>query len=671
MIYILSALMLFDGKNSVSIATNSNEGSIGEILSINGMSVWEELLSPSIDPYKANTFIIMERTNNRARAVIKDFEYRDDILPVEIDVLYELINGVFHEKYTLRALEDFYLPDSIVLHNKFLSFDYVNFYNHTGEILHIQQNTVIKFVQSYTPHMVVKKNGVYVHIFSNNPSTTENNVYIKNTTLSSSMGLINVFKVIRPNFLPYIIQERKYERDFYVMLNSDSLWMDKYHVYLSPFPYPYKALMSIFLDEIPFEWNKQPFRYPHNEDDTTSPVGRLFIKLLNRHPDMKIGFVLLLDLINDSTDVLNPWERRWWLVQGKSRNLLMAPEDYVEWLERLDRNIVKLGYEHRIHLGLHGLHHTPSDSESNFVPSWEFQYNNPVVCDSTFMRIKYIFLKLGLAWGKPRFYRAPGFRTTAPLLKNLLNNGFIIQDYMIRKDIYSNFMMHVYYGERDLWLIQSKWAGDKPDSVSVLASHVEKGYFTLLAGHPMLWVWYGDTEKFHIIDSTFTYIEEHYPRTGWMFADDFGLYLSSLDKVELLPYIDEPDRLMIPLSCPKDSITLVIEDRDNVLHLPAYLSNKQLNSYREGDRVFIMLVKTSLDTLVMYKNNDFKNKTCVLNELKIFPFEAKEVIIYDTSGRRVYETSIDAVRTIRLSPGIYFIKYIGEDGESLKKVIIL
>jgi hypothetical protein len=290
--------------------------------------------------------------------------------------------------------------------------------------------------------------------------------------------------------------------------------------YFSPFPNGYDQVIAMTFDDIPFE----TWVYPRSGHDPNARIQKYLIRLLEDHPDMKMGWIILLDSILSETDLGNPdyTPGQWWTAHGPRRILTHAPLDYLKWLRTIDQGNVVYGYEARVRLGSHGYHHTP---EMLFGNNWEFQSYDPVFNDSTFSTIVNEYNALGLGSNSRRWIRFPGFYFTRATVDALIKYGWVLFDYW---GIYDKLPWMLFYSEQGhIWGIGTYWEGDTPQPYSVMDKILGAGQLCHTAGHPYKWFkWFdGDPEAAYAqISQMFRQAEENYPNLGYMFPDEVGLF---------------------------------------------------------------------------------------------------------------------------------------------------
>jgi len=288
--------------------------------------------------------------------------------------------------------------------------------------------------------------------------------------------------------------------------------------YLSPFPEMWEQVIAMTFDDIPFG----SFIVPKSGHDPSAPKQQYLIRLLEDHPHMKMGWIILADAIFSEDLIRNPDypPGKWWLAHGFGRVLTDSSPEYLQWLRNLECDNMVYGYEDRVHLGSHGYHHTP---EMQFGQNWEFQCFDTACHDSTFAAIVKEFELMDLTEKSLKWIRFPGFKFTRSTLDALIENGFIFFDYW---GIRGRLPWMLFYSEHGrAWGVGSEWHGDDPQSYEWMDSlFLSKGKFCHTAGHPSKWFdWAGDREAaYQQIHEIFQQAENEYPHLGYMFPDEAG-----------------------------------------------------------------------------------------------------------------------------------------------------
>jgi len=287
--------------------------------------------------------------------------------------------------------------------------------------------------------------------------------------------------------------------------------------YFSPWPNGSDQVIAMTFDDIPFgSWV-----FPVSGHDPHAPMEQYLIRLLEDHPKMKMGWIVLPDEIYNPNELLNPDypPGKWWLAHGIRRVLTNAPPAYLQWLRNIDRDSLVYGYEHRIHLGSHGYHHTP---EHWVGRNFEFQSYDTLVSDSTFAAIGREFSLLGLHPSSLKWIRFPGFFFTRSAIESLIKFGFVLFDYW---GIYDKLpWMQFYSAHGRIWGIGTWWEGDTPSSYSMMDKILRAGKLCHTSGHPHSW-FDGDPEAAYAqISSEFSQAESNFPNLGYLFPDEVGNY---------------------------------------------------------------------------------------------------------------------------------------------------
>jgi len=294
--------------------------------------------------------------------------------------------------------------------------------------------------------------------------------------------------------------------------------------YLSPYPNGFDQLITIGLDDIPFYRWTIP-----GAGDEEDPVQRQLIALLQNHPLMKMSWLMVPDAIIEAQDLANPDypSGKWWQAHSVHRILTAAPEPYKQWLHNIDRHHKVLGYEDRVALGNHGLHHTP---EREYGHNWEFQYYDPIFCDSTFSAIVREYDQLGLSSASRQWIRFPGFMFSRSAIDALIKNRFLLFDYD-QGAIGAPWIFFLAPQGR-IWGLQVQWEGDTPQPYSVMDQALSRGMVCHCAGHPGVWFRDGDPAAFAYLDSLFFAAERNYPHLGYLWPDELARFAEQTARLQ-------------------------------------------------------------------------------------------------------------------------------------------
>jgi hypothetical protein len=285
--------------------------------------------------------------------------------------------------------------------------------------------------------------------------------------------------------------------------------------YFSPWPNGCDQMITMTFDDIPFgRWI-----FPVSGHDPNAPMEQYLIRLLEDHPKMKMGWIVLPDEILNADELLTPDypPGKWWLAHGKRRMLTNAPPAYLQWLRNIDRDSLVYGYEHRVRLGSHGYHHTP---EMLFGNNFEFQSYDTLVSDSTFATVAREFSLLGLHASSRRWIRFPGFCFARSAIESLIKFGYVFFDYW---GMYDKLPWMQFYSDHGrIWGAGTMWTGDTPSTYDVMDKILRAGKLCHTSGHPHVW-FDGDPEAAYAqISQEFSQAESNFPNLGYLFPFEVG-----------------------------------------------------------------------------------------------------------------------------------------------------
>ena len=448
--------------------------------------------------------------------------------------------------------------------------------------------------------------------------------------------------------------------------------------YFSPFPNGYEQVIAMTFDDIPFgRWV-----FPSSGRDTSAPAEQYLIRLLEDHPNMKMGWIILPDEIFDETQMTTPGypEGKWWLAHGKHRILTVAPPAYIQELRNIDRDSLVLGYENRVHLGSHGYHHTP---EMLFGANYEFQSYDPTGNDSTFAAIAREFSLLGLHERSLKWIRFPGFYLTRSAVESLIKFRFALFDYW---NIYDKLPWMQFYSDHGrIWGIGTWWQGDTPAPYEEMDKILRAGKLCHTSGHPPQW-FDGDREaSYRLISGMFQQAEARYPNLGYMFPDEVGFFADeTCDIRDMVTDISCDNLVLSFLGAATKGQTIVLEWPVEAPQ-PTAVTVDGLSATTEsrGPHFLIILpaladgahvVQISADLCDWYDVNaidlDPPSTALVLSQNYPNPFNPQtslsynlpraahvKLTIYNSAGERV-AVLVDADQ----SPGRYAVRWDGRNG---------
>lgn len=520
--------------------------------------------------------------------------------------------------------------------------------------------------------------------------------------------LIKSYKPAGPPLASVLEKGSRIQRELELVI------LDKYEripsiplAYFSPFPKAFDQIITIGLDDIPF----QRWKFPLSGSDVQAPVQRDLIHLLEKHPQMKMSWVVVPDAITHKEELANPDYPvgQWWRAHGQHRIAAAGPYDYQQWLRDIDQHKVVLGYEDRVALGSHGLHHTP---EQEYGLNWEFQYYDPIFCDSTMHAILQEYDLLGLSAASRRWIRFPGFVFTRSAIDALIKYKFLLFDYGPAAIALPWTTYKSPYGQ--IWGMQAQWEGDTPQPFSVMDEILAQGMVCHCAGHPWVWFKNGDSTAFNKLDEIFSMAEKKYPHLGYLWPDEMGQfaqetadlhYLStSLSKQEFLfsftgktseqsVYIEWPSYLPAPQRMLVDNIeqsswqfrsgrlicTLPeLPDGVHTIRLPVQTADADL----ENEIISVHNTELKLGNAFP---NPFHHSTTIRIEAPQSAENQMAVTIFNGIGKRVrrlfhgsiitgvYDVQWDGLddRGQRLAAGVYFCRVDGFGSSKTLKLLFL
>lgn len=439
--------------------------------------------------------------------------------------------------------------------------------------------------------------------------------------------------------------------------------------YLSPFPSGYDQAIAITFDDIPFGRHV----WPISGHDPSAPLEQYLVRLLEDHPRMKMGWVVLPDALFSTTDLVNPdfSPGKWWLAHGTHRMLAVAPASYLDWVRTLNRDSVVYGYEHRVHLGSHGYHHTP---EMKFGANFEFQSYDQTVNDSTFAAIAREFSLLGLGANSLKWIRFPGFYFTRATVEALIENRFAFFDYW---GIYDKLPWMLFYSESGrIWGAGTWWEGDTPSSYEKMAEILGAGKLCHTAGHPHKWFDGEPEAAYEQMSGIFTEAERYFPNLGYLFPDEAGFFAMETYDIHDIETEIAYDAVIVSFSGAALSAQTIMMEWPSDWAIPAEGTVDELlaaSAERRGGRLVVVLPALSGGDhrLRLAKPSECPSPTvAALRQNYPNPFKAGTVIPYDVPRGAHVNLAVYNLRGEKIAviedgdrlPGTYSAQWNGRDG---------
>lgn len=429
--------------------------------------------------------------------------------------------------------------------------------------------------------------------------------------------------------------------------SSESMGSSSPTAYFAPFPNGYEQIIAMTFDDIPFvRW-----KFPKSGHDPDAPLQQYLIRLLEEHPRMKMGWIILPDAITSIASLQNPDypPGQWWKAHGVHRILTAAPEEYKQWLKNIDQNRNILGYEDRIHLGSHGYHHTPEMQLS--LTEYEFEYYDPVGHGSTIFTINRELEQLGLSEETHKWIRFPGFYFTRSTVDALLKYGYIFFDYGGYN--HPPWMFFQANGKR-IWAVGTFWEGDTPSPYKMMKEILAQGRFCYTAGHPFGWFKNGDENAFNQINQIFTAAESDFPHLGYMFPDDIGYYAEKTYKLNNIAFWKQGGKFYFSFKGATSQDQTLVLDFATAMDIPDKIlfDGKPIDNFNiRGKKLIVLLPKSENTTHVIetaikidfVKNQPSKPEEWILLENFPNPFGKRTSIICKIDSKLIgsaFEISI-------------------------------
>ncbi len=631
-------------------------------------------------------------------------------IPVEVVILYKVYTGFLFIQYRFVFKDTIDEPSSLELFYTPATWDSLEIECQAGKVYnlcleniekhHLSLNHIFWFKDSAKKLGFFIPNPFHFRVRLNDPSASTGRNRFSMSILVSE-GPYGTWKEPVGPPLHSVIPAQE---TLTVSLNL--MWEEQdFYFFISPFPDGFQQVIMMMYDNLPFEGYS--FVVPRHGHDERAPVGKYMVRILEEHPKMKAGWLILADGINDEDDIVNPSEKFWWHVHSKRRFATEAPKEYLEWLRNLEQDICVYGYEKQVRLGYHGYHHTPpwefERKDGISPPNWEFQYYDPAGHDSAFAIIKRDNALMGLTEKSMKFFRPPGFKSTQSTIRALAKYGFIIYEpkgcYIDRLEPEIGFFL---FPEGKLWLINSHWCGDRTsrfNTYEFMGEVLKIGKYCLTYAHPNSM--FHDEAQYEYSNQIFTTAEKNYPFLGYLFPNEFGFYADSCYNIRIIPvkiisgYWYE---FIIKGKLPKD-VCFVFLNKNKEEDFTITFDEKTLKLiYEDGERMFYALPegynKDTLHTLEitsksftdLFKESEIFYPTIFSRRKAPLCFFLKNkttlsLTVYDINGKKIIEINSEGEKQIfwnlmdrngkGVSSGVYFIKF--NDGKSvhIQKLIVI
>lgn len=313
--------------------------------------------------------------------------------------------------------------------------------------------------------------------------------------------------------------------------------------YISAHPDGYERTASWILDELPFVHPGQGYIWGYSvTPDGDEIVSALLIQLLQDHPTMVMNWLLIGDLILEANcdsmwyepgyeDSWSHWHSTW-------RVSTLATPEYRQWLLNIHNDIYS--WADRVRIGCHGYHHTPSP-DSAWDPYHEFITYEPEEHVERFAVIQEDLLNIGFESGQTlRTIRYPGHRTSLSGLWATIGSGFRFYCNGVRwwedmggEPFWDQYLSKYETPEGRIWGSNTVWWGDYAGQCpyEYLTTVMDRGKHALLGSHPIAMWAGGQPYAYDRIDSLCTSLEEEHEHFGWLFPEEYGLFLEECYQV--------------------------------------------------------------------------------------------------------------------------------------------
>lgn len=216
----------------------------------------------------------------------------------------------------------------------------------------------------------------------------------------------------------------------------------------------------------------------------------------------------------------------WWHAHGDRRIPVDAPEEYLEFLIRLENGTATYGWEDRVCLGMHSYHHTPNEFYPLGAPNLqEFNFYDPPGDSGRFYMIHRDLLECGLTDKSFKAVRFPGFKHHLPAIIECAKYGmqFVDQGYDYEDNCHLGVII---MPDGILWETNTNWWSDEDSEFppEMMLPILNRGELILAGGHPISTFKLPPDSRFDIIDNIFTDLENQFPNMIYFFPHDFASF---------------------------------------------------------------------------------------------------------------------------------------------------
>lgn len=406
------------------------------------------------------------------------------------------------------------------------------------------------------------------------------------------------------------------------------------------------------------EWSEKKTSILTGETDTKL---RIYLRLQNAQGVALFDSVKVVEKGSNTNLIVNGnfergWssfmytnERRHWSdARGMCDISQKAPVEYHNFLQRIENDELLYGWEDRINLGSHGLHHTPNIDVNLSLPKpgpeWEFQHFDPHGDELRLKRIVEDTYAMGLTDKSLRYFRSAGLQFTKSLIDELFKYEFVFLDIGRRKNYTSTFLQNT---NKRLWMVSHCWWADGiKEDPAILYNFLKRGHMGHLGGHPIFTLMNEDfsSPEYERINKFFTDLENHFPNLGYLFPDEYADHAEAMYSIVVDSVIskDNGTNLYFTGVTPEGATLLINGTAEKIT-----IDNSAANMRIDNDRTIVVLPALGEGQHVLKLINTKFNKATSIINTTIVKRESKISLDAGTLSLKL-EMNSDAVSNVKI-----------------------
>jgi len=341
--------------------------------------------------------------------------------------------------------------------------------------------------------------------------------------------------------------------------------------------------------------------------------------------------------------------RRHWVDVHGREHIVAAPEPYKAFLRRIENDSLLYGWEHRIRLGCHGYHHTPSvDKTDSIGLAWEFQQYDPAG-DALRVAMTYRdFYQIGLTKKSLLFWRTPGIQYTKSVVDLLVDSGVVFMDpYFTDNDADVRSCFIERNGKR-MWLPDLTFWADYNNGFSLakIEAYLRNGHLGHIGGHPGRTFLHVDgITAYTTFHQILTNLETMYPSLRYVFPDEYGDNANAVYDLSLKTVKNDVNELVVEVTGRTTGRNTFIAHGTKFLQV-VWNGLPVENIRYNGNLCYIVLPQSdNLKNTLTLKKFDKKSGEFTLNagppRYRLPAKKALEIILFDLQGRMIKRVVLD------------------------------